>query len=64
MVEFDSAVKRIKVSGVEVATSENKGTIGVGFEGLFEVKFDEFWGADLSEPRLGNASETKEGLHG
>ena len=64
MVEFDSGVKRIKVRGVEVAIYEKKGTIGVGFEGLFEVKFDEFLAVDSSEPRLGNASETKEGLHG
>jgi hypothetical protein len=64
VVEFDSAVKRIKVRGVEVAIYEKKGTIGVGFEGLFKVKFDEFLAVDSSEPRLGNASETKEGLHG
>jgi hypothetical protein len=64
VVEFDSAVKRIKVRGVEVAIYEKKGTIGVGFKGLFEVKFDEFLAVDSSEPRLGNASETKEGLHG
>ena len=46
MVEFNSGVKRIKVGGVEVATTENEGEIGGGFEGLFEVKFDELWTID------------------
>ncbi len=46
MVEFDSAVEGIEVGGVEFAASENEGEIGVGCEGMFEVKFDEFWAVD------------------
>jgi hypothetical protein len=29
-----------------VETTENEGEIGGGFEGLFEVKFDELWAID------------------
>ena len=49
MVECDSFTKSVTINGGEMflAVPEKEGVVGVGFEGVLKMLFDEMWAVDL-----------------